>query len=142
MRSYDPTEVTFSYNGQVIDGYAAGTFIKASRNQDTWTLQMGNSGKGARSRNPDKSGRVELTLLTSSPANAILAAFAAADELRGEGVGELLIKDRGTELASCQAQNAWVIKPPDWERAKEVGEVTWTIESDEIYIAHDGLVDA
>lgn len=141
MRSYDPTEVSLVYNGQIIDGYGPGTFIKAMRNQDTWTLQMGNSGSGARSRNPDKSGRLEFTLLTSSPSNAILMAFALADELRGEGVGECQVKDRGTELGKCSAQNAWIVKPPDWERGKEVGEVTWVIETDSLEMYHDGLID-
>lgn len=141
MRSYDPTEVTQVFNGVIIDGYAPDTFIKASRNNDGWTLQMGNSGSGARSRNPDKSGTVEFTLLTSSPANAFLMAFAQADELSGAGVGEYQAKDRGTLLAKVSAQNAWIKKIPDWERAKEVGNVTWTIESDNLNIFHDGLID-
>lgn len=141
MRTYDPTEVTVSYNGLTIDGYAAGTFVKAMRNGDGWTLQMGNSGSGARSRNPDKSGRLEFTLLTSSPANASLMAFAIADELSGSGVGECQVKDRGTLLGKVAAQNAWIVKIPDWERAKEVGEVTWTIETDNLQVYHDGLND-
>jgi Bacteriophage KPP10, Structural protein ORF10 len=142
MRSYDPTEVTVSFNGLTIDGYGPGTFIKVSRNEDSWSLQIGNSGSGARSRNPNKSGRFEFTLLESSPANGLLSAVALADELRGEGVGEVQVKDRGTLLAKCSGQNAWIVKPPDFERAKEVGEVTWVIESDNIDVFHDGLIDA
>jgi hypothetical protein len=141
MRSYDPTEVVIVFNGAIIDGYGPDSIIKASRNNDTWTLQMGNSGSGARSRNPDKSGKVEFTLLTSSPANAVLSAFVVADELRGEGVGEFQVKDRSTSVAKCSAENAWIVKPPDWERAKEVGTITWTLESDLLNIDHDGVID-
>ncbi len=141
MRSYDPTEVTVSFAGTIIDGFGPGTFVKVSRNEDGWTFQPSNSGSGARSRNPNKSGRAEFTLLISSPANALLMAIAQADELSGEGVGNLLVKDRATSLAKCDALNAWVMKIPDWERAKEVGEVTWVLESDEMNIAHDGITD-
>lgn len=142
MRSYDPTEVTIVYNGQVIDMFAAGTFIKVTRNNDTWTLQMGNSGSGARSRNPDKSGTIEFTLLAASPSNGFLSANATQDELLGTGVGEFQAKDRGTLAAKTSAQNCWVKKPADWERGKEVGEITWTLESDNVQLDHDGLIDA
>lgn len=142
MRSYDPTEVTVIFDGVVIDGYAAGTFVKVSRNQDAWSLQMGNSGSGARSRSPDKSGKYEFTLLASSPSNGILSAIAEADELTGQGVGECQVKDRGTLLAKCSSENAWVVKQPDFERGKEVGDITWTIESDNVELIHDGLIDA
>ena len=142
MRTYDPTENTTSFNGTPIDGYGPGTFIKVTRNVDSYTLQMGNSGVGARSKSPDKSGTIEITLLASSPANGLLSAIQQQDELTGEGVGEFLVKDRSTLTAKCQAQNAWIKKPPDWERAKEVGEVTWVLESDNIDILHDGLIDA
>jgi hypothetical protein len=142
MRTYDPTEVTISYNSTPIDGFGPGTFIKVNRNVDAYTLQMGNSGSGARSKSPDKSGTIEITLLMSSPANGLLSAIQQLDELSGEGVGEFLVKDRSTAAAKCQAQNAWIKKPPDWDRGKEVGEVTWVLESDNIDILHDGTIDA
>lgn len=141
MKSYDPTKVSVIFNGTTITGFGPDTFVKVMRNEDGWSLQMGNSGSGARSRNPNKSGRCEVTLLTSDPSNALLMAFADTDELSGQGVGELLIKDRATALAVCSAQNAWVVKIPDWERAKEVGAVTWIIESDLMHIFHDGIID-
>lgn len=142
MRSYDPTEQNIAFNGQVIDGYAPGTFIKVSRNEDGWTYQPSNSGGGARSRNPNKSGRYEFTLLASSPSNGVLSAFAIADELAGSGVGEVQVKDRSTAAARCWSQNGWIVKIPDFERAKELGEITWIIESDLVNIVHDGVIDA
>lgn len=142
MQSYDPTECTIVFNGITVDGYAPGTFIKVSRNQDTWTYQPSNSGIGARSRNPDKSGRYEFTLLNSSPANALLSTVMVEDEQSATGVGECQVKDRGTLNAKCNSESAWVVKPPDWERAKELGEITWVIEAPEVDIFHDGLIDA
>jgi hypothetical protein len=142
VQTYDPKDVIFIFKTRQIDGFAAGTFIKASRNNDLFTFTPSNSGGGARNRNPDRSGKVEVTLLTSSAANKILSDIVIADELSATGVGEILILDRRTLLSKVQCENAWIMKPADWERQKEVGEVTWILESDELIIAHDGLIDA
>ena len=142
MKTYDPKNVTVTFNSTLVDGFGPDTIIKATRNQDGWTYQPSNSGRGARSRNPDKSGRIEITLGNHSAANALLWAIAEADELTGEGVGEVLIKDRSTSTAQVQAENAWIMKLPDWERAKEAGVTTWILETDELNITHDGLIDS
>lgn len=138
--SYDPKNNTVVVQGQLIDGFADDTMIKVSRNEEGWSFQPSNSGGGARSRNPNKSGRAEITLKASSPANAVLSAIAIADELRGEGIGEFLVKDRSSTAASCSGQNCWIVKHPDWERQKEVGNVTWIIEIEEVDIFHSGLI--
>ncbi len=140
LGTYDPKDVDVIFNGLIIDGFGPGTFIKVSRNEDAYSFQPSNSGGGSRSRNPNKSGRVEITLQIGSTANASLSAFAVLDEATGQGVGEFLVRDRSTLAAECSAQNAWIVKIPDWERAKEVGEATWILESDEISIGHDGLI--
>lgn len=142
LGTYDPTEQTVIFNSQIIDGYGPDTFIKASRNEDGMSFHPSNSGGGARARNPNKSGRFEFTLLASSPANALLSAIAIADEQRGEGIGECQVVDRSSTNAACFAQNAWVVKHPDYERMKEVGAITWVLETDEIEIIHTGLIAA
>lgn len=142
MHSYDPTKQTAIFNSITLKGFAKGTFIKASRNQDTWTYQPNNSGGGARSRNPDKSGTVEFTIQQSSPTNAALSAIARRDEQTGEGVGEIMVKDRTTALSKVKGANAWIRKPADWERQDEVGNQTWIIECDDLDIFHDGGIGA
>lgn len=142
MRTYDPQLVVTSFNGLTIDGYGPDTIIKVSRNEDGWSYQPSNSGRGARSRNPNKSGIIEITLIRSAPANAYLSAIAVADELRGTGVGDFLVKDLTTSSALCESRNTWIKKFPDWERAKEIETVTWILESDEISLKFDGTIDA
>jgi hypothetical protein len=139
LGTYDPLEQDLIFNGVQISGWAEGSMIKAMRNEPLWTFKASNSGGGARCRNPNKSGRVEVTLHQGSPSNGVLSTFVQADELTAEGVGELLIKDRSTGTAKCSAQNAWIVQHPDYERAKETGELTWVFETDELLIAHDGL---
>jgi len=128
-QTYDPQKVVLSVVGNAIVGFAAGTFVKCSRDEDAFTKTVGAGGDVARTRNANRSGSIEITLLASSPSNDVLSALAAKDELSGTGVGPAMIKDgSGTALAS--AQNCWVKKLPDFERAKELGETVWLIDCD------------
>lgn len=141
MKTYDPKQVNTSFNNVNIDGYGPDTFIKVARDEDGFTFQPSNSGGGARSRNPNTAGTIEITLLLTSPANGLLSAIADKDEALGTGVGTFFVKDRSTVAALCHAQNAWIQKRPDWERGKETGVVVWLLRSDDLQIEHDGLID-
>lgn len=139
MKTYDPAKNLFSFSGNLITGFAPDTFIKASRNSDGFTLTKGASGEGARSKSNDRSGIVELTLLSSSQSNDILAAIAAADELAGTGTGSLYMKEfNGT--ARLSGRDAWVKKQPDMERGAAVGNTVWTIEVDDLEMFNGGLL--
>ncbi len=145
LGNYDPTQQVIVFNGVIIDGYADDTFIKVSRNEDTWMFKPSNSGGGARARNPNRSGKFEFTLHGGSPSNAYLSTIARTDELAGTGVGECSVVDRTSTGSSSGggagafAAQAWVVKPADYERQKEVGNVTWTIEAVDVNIIHTGL---
>ncbi len=135
--TYDPAKVTLSMGGNNIVGFAPGTFVKCARNEDAYTLSVGADGLGARTRNANRSGTIEITLKADSPSNDLLSAQAALDELSGEGVGAALVKD-GTGTTVASAENAWIKKLPDIERAKELGEVTWTFETDLLQLTVGG----
>jgi hypothetical protein len=127
-RTYDPAEILCSFLGNPITAWGPDTFIAATRNEDGWTVTVGAGGEEARTRNRNRSGKVTITLLASSPENDILSAAAELDEQSGEGVGPLFIKDRlGTSLV--HAENAWIMKKPDLGRAKALGVVEWVIET-------------
>jgi hypothetical protein len=132
-KTYDPGKVIVTFKGQLISGFADGTFISAERAGDAFTKTVGSGGEVARSRNRDKSGTVTLTLMETASGNAILAAFANQDELLGTGQGVLFIKDlSGNELISG---NAWIQKRPTMEKGKEVSNREWTfaVESLELF---------
>lgn len=132
--TYNPAKVVLTHLGQIITGYATGSFIKAARNKETYTYTAGADGKGCRTLNPDKSGRVTITLMQSSVSNDVLSAAQILDELTGQGVGPLIIKDlNGTLVVS--ATNAWIVKPADVDLAAEVGNREWMIEAEEMNIA-------
>lgn len=126
-RTYDPGEHLCSFLAVPLSAWGTDTFIMASRAEDAFSMTVGAGGEVARNRNRNRTGSVTVTLLASSPENDLLSAIAVADELRGEGVGPLFVKDRlGTTLV--HAENAWIRKMPDLERAKETGQIEWVFD--------------
>jgi hypothetical protein len=126
-KTYDPSKVLFTLGGVLITGYADGTFLKVSRDEDSFTKQVGSGGEVARSANKNKSGSIALTLMQSSPSNDYLSGLVTVDELAGTGVVTAQVKDaNGTSLHL--APEAWVKKPTDSEYAKETGSREWLID--------------
>ena len=133
VKSYNAAEVSIIFAGIPLEGFADGTFVTAARNNDSFALTVGSDGEGARSKSNDKSGIVTLTLMQSSLSNDLLSAQALLDELSGDGIAPLLIKDlSGTTLVA--AETAWIRKPSDVEFSKEITTREWIIETNALDI--------
>lgn len=139
LKNYDPLAVTFSYKGIDVTGYQDGTFIDVERAEDSFTKHVGSSGEVARTQIRNRSGKITLTLMMTSPTNDLLMALAIVDEQTGLNYGALQIKDLHGNM-QCQAHEAWVMKLPKVERAKEAGSVVWVFECSEIKIFAGGNV--
>jgi len=131
VKTYDPKLFTCIIGGKIMSGFSDGTFIKASRNEQAFTLKVGVDGEGTRAKSSNRSGKVEISLMQSSTSNDDLSAFAISDELTSTGAVPILIKD-GSGNMVCSAVTGWVQKFPDTEFAKEVSVWTWTIETDSL----------
>jgi hypothetical protein len=138
-RTYDPGEHLLSFLGIALTAFGPDTFIDAARAEDGFKLTVGAGGEVARSRSRNRTGRVTITLLASSPENDLLMQAVIADEATGEGIGPLFLKDRlGTTV--LHAENAWVAKVPDTKRAKEVGVYEWALDCADLEIFAGGNV--
>ncbi len=138
-RTYDPGEHLLSFFGIPITAFGPDTFIDAARSEDGFKMTVGAGGEVARSRSRNKTGRVTITLMASSPENDALMQAAIADEATGTGIGPLFLRDRlGTGV--LHAENAWIAKIPDMKRAKEVGVCEWAIDCAELEIFAGGNV--
>lgn len=140
MQTYDPEKYQIIVHGNKMVGIADGTFIKASRNNDGYTLSMSADGSGARVKNPDKSGRFEVTLKRFSPSNDILAGIAALDELTGTEVDATYIAD-GNGTSYALGAESWIVKQGDIEGAKEIGDITWIVETALLEQNPGGIID-
>lgn len=125
-RNYDPGRIVLVWNGIQIQGYGPDTFVKASRNEDNFTEQVGANGDVVHVRNRNRTGKVTFTLQDASPSNDLLSAAAIADELSGLQVGPVMIKDlNGTTLVQCA--NARIQKYADLEYAAAAGTNDWIL---------------
>ncbi len=128
---YDPEKVVITWGTALISGFAEGTFLEATRDEDAFFKKIGADGEVSRTRNKNKGGSVTITLLQTSASNDILSAAQVADELTGLGVFPLMIKDLlGTTL--LVAPNAWVKKRADAEFAKEQTDREWILDCDQL----------
>lgn len=139
VKQYDPKEVTQIMAGDILDGYADGTFITVERNEDSASYQRGAQGGGTRVLTSDRSGRVTMTLQQTSPSNAVLDAQRIAMEIGNVGIFSFLGKDNlgGDRWA---AATAWVVKPATLEYANELSNREWIVETDELNLTILGQV--
>ena len=126
-KTYSPDQVTLSINGKIITGYAEGTFITVSRDEDSFMKKVGSDGEVARAANANRSGTVVVTLMQTSSGNDALSALLLADEATRAGIGALIMKDNsGATLAF--GSDAWVRKAADVVMGKEVESREWTLD--------------
>lgn len=108
----DPKDVIFIAAGLIITGYAQDTFIEVGRESNQVEDEVGAEGDVARRITNDKRGNITVTLLQTSRSNLILSGLARVDELSGDGIFPILIKDnRGNDLFI--APNSWIMKMPN-----------------------------
>ena len=124
--TYDPSQVVVTFGELRITGYADGTVIKVERDEDRYTKKIGVDGETGRTRNNNRGGTIEVTLLQTSASNLALSAKATADDDAPGGLPPepLVVKDlEGNSLHVAAA--AWIQKLPASEFAKELGQRTW-----------------
>lgn len=136
-KTYNPKRVAVSFAGRLLTGFADGTFITVSRNEDTFALAVGSDGEAARSASSNRSGRVTLTLMQTSASNDILSALAATDERTNQGTGALMVKDASGRTVVLAAE-AWIVKPADAELGREIGNREWVFETGDLEIFNGG----
>lgn len=129
VKEYNPGDVVITYGGRVISGFADGTFVNVSRNENAWSLQVGTDGEGTRSKSNNRSGQFSFSLMQSSDSNEYLSGLALVDEQSGDNALPLQVKDNsGTSIYN--AETAWIVKVPDSEFSREAGPREWVLETD------------
>ena len=127
VRTYDPANVIVSIGGTPMSGYADGTFINVSRDENAFTKVTGADGEVGRSKSNNRSGSLTLTLMQTSMSNDILSAIALLDEVSNAGVVPVLVKEIGTDTI-LMAGEGWIQKMPSYEASKEIGNREWILD--------------
>lgn len=126
--TYDPSLITLSVAGIVLDGFAEDEFVSIEQNAKRFEHKVGVLGEAARARILDRSGLCTVTLLATAASNDDLSALAASDDVtpNGGGIGAFVLRDRGgTTLV--QAADCWIEEVPPIALGRAVGNRVWKI---------------
>lgn len=130
VTTYSPDEVVITFGPVLLSGFADAD-ITIEHNEDAFTFKAGIDGKGTRTKNANKSGRLTAPLMQTSMANDLLSAIAQVDRKTGQGVFPLLVKDLSGRTVFA-AEDAWIVKMPAASFGKEAGQRDWIFESDSL----------
>lgn len=119
VHTYDPQKVQIILGAAPVTGFADGTFVTVEQEGDDFTTKVGADAEVTRTRNAPRNATMLLTLMATSTFNAVLSALRES-----QAVFPILVKDGATVIAAAEA---WIQKPPPFERGTEAGDAQWTI---------------
>lgn len=136
LKSYNAGDVSVIVGTRALAGLAEGTFVNVSRDEDSFTTQVGADGEVTRSRTNNKKGTIELTTQQASEANDYLSELQISDENTGNGIVPVQVIDRSGRTV-CSGRQAYIRKPADVGYGRDAGERTWTLDvaSLEMFVA-------
>jgi hypothetical protein len=112
-----------------LSGYASGSFVKVTVQDDVFILVRGADGTFTRSKKKGRATLVEVRLMQSSDSNAVLTALHEADYLAANGAGivPFLLRDRGGR-SLVSAADAWITKPAEQDFDESAKERVWVFQ--------------
>jgi len=126
IKTYSPGDVALSIGGNLMTGFADGTFVTVEREVDAMTKVVGADGEVSRTQSANYSGQLTLTLKQTSDSNRILGAYLMDDETDGSGVFDVLLKDNlDNKVFSSEG---WIRKGPNEEFSSELTNREWIVD--------------
>lgn len=137
MKTYNAGEVQVIVGTRRLRGLAESSFVKISRDEDSFKKRVGADGEVTRSATNNKAGKIEIMLEQSSEDNAYLQQLMNTDENTKNGIIPASVLDlSGTYVAV--AAEAWIAKPSDTDLGRDAKERTWVIEAASLEITGGG----
>jgi hypothetical protein len=130
--TYNPKEVIINFGGNIIDGYADGTFLEiAPHDADGFKKVVGADGEVFRALSADNTHQITFTLLQSSSSNKVLSTIRNKDRQAGKGMEPLRITDNNGETLGFWPQ-AWIRGDPTYGYSKENTDRQWIIDTGQL----------
>ena len=123
IASYDPKKVNVIVNGVVITGFSSDGVITITRNEDIVTTQVGAKGDVAYSENANESGNIAMNLMGTSSSLPYLRTLA----VKRTPLSVMISDANDATAVNVAEEQCRILKPPDINRAKEVGTETVNI---------------
>lgn len=125
VQVFDPMKVMVIWGGVVLTGYAEGSIVSCEKSEESSNAKVGALGEVTQMINSDNTGKITISLATNSPSLGMLTRDAQAHSIK-----PIQVIDMNTEALNAGGSEAWVIKTPDLNKTREVGDVDI-----EIYVA-------
>ena len=140
-QTYDPLEVLISFQSITFVQLFSGAFVTVKRDEDSYKKKVGANGDVARAKVRNKSGTAEVTLLMTSPTNALLSAV----HILSENPVLVGVLDQGafqiTDLLGgtlVHAKTAWIKKVADIEFSDDIVARKWIFDLESVDILVGG----
>lgn len=125
-KTVDPDQVIVTFAGIPLSGFAEGTFINVSQDNESFNTTQGSDGELARVKSGQSLTTVTLTLMQTSDSNDALAALHTLDveAPNGAGVGPFTISDLNGRSVLTSVE-AWIKTRPDSAWGNEAQTREW-----------------
>lgn len=127
MKTINPKEVSVIVGPHAMSGFAAGSFVTATKDEQAYTKKVGTDGKVTRAKSNNDAGTVTIRLDQASASNDYLSGIALLDRASDTGVVPLLIRDANGRTV-ISAESVWVQKMPDTEQSNESLDREWVLD--------------
>lgn len=124
FEQYSPSNVKVTFSAVDLNSFAEGTFVEIERDEDGFTTYVGALGDVCRTRNLNRLAKITVTLMAHAPINTVLGSLAKIDEDDATEVYPIQVKDLSNNML-CYGAEAWIMKRPKIERAKDSGTIQW-----------------
>lgn len=123
VTTYDPKKVSLVVNSRIITGYANDSMIAVARSEDIVTTSTGVQGDVTYNENANESGTITVTLSGTSASLPYLRDLS----LKRKQVSVLMSDANNDSNVYVSGDRCRITRPPDLNRAKEIGSETVTI---------------
>lgn len=144
LRDFVPESVSISWGGINMEGFAEDTFVTVARSVANTTTSVGADGTVGITKNADRTGTVEVTLMQNSSTHRFLSAIQLAQDNDLELYrANMTITDPSGGMI-CKIEAAHIQNPPEVALGGDQNAKTWTFFAERIdYIeAPSGFVQS
>jgi hypothetical protein len=127
LRDFVPESTAINWGGIDFSGFAPDTYVTASRNSPNTTNSVGADGSVGITKNADKTGTIEVTLMQTSNTHRYLAAVQAGQDVGSAQLirAPMTIVDPSGGFIAV-AEGVHIMTPPEVSLGSDQNPKTWT----------------
>ena len=125
--NYDPKRVIVTLGAVIASGFADGTFVTITADEDNFSTYKGADGTVSRSNLNNTTATLKLELAQTSPTNSFLNKMMHLDKTTSAGSFPVKIKDL-SGMSDHTGASCWIKKQPEQKFGKEVDTIAWEIQ--------------